>query len=236
MQHFIENSAGLTIRELIPIIQDRIMNKTSYFGIKTLKNPFDYWIYKEIIFKNKPDIIIEIGNHSGGSTLALAHLCELIGKGRIIGIDIDHERVPVYVKKNKRIKFITGDACDVFYQVKMKVKKNDKVLIIEDSSHTYENTLNILRLYSELIKPGGYFIIEDGICHHGFDHGPKPGPYEAVEAFLDKNPDFYLDREKESFLITWNPKGYLKRKGNTVIKRSLLKKAFNKLKRTLTLV
>jgi cephalosporin hydroxylase len=85
-------------------------------------------------------------------------------------------------------------------------------LVIEDSSHTYENTLNVLRLYSEFIKPGDYFIVEDSICHHGLLVGPNPGPYEAIESFIEEGADFVIDREQESFLITWNPKGYLKRR------------------------
>ena len=86
------------------------------------------------------------------------------------------------------------------------------VLVIEDSAHTYENTLQVLNLYSCFTKPGDYFIVEDSICHHGLDLGPKPGPYEAIEEFVSKNNDFIIDRKKESFLITWNPKGFLKRK------------------------
>ena len=56
-----------------------------------------------------------------------------------------------------------------------------------------------------------HFIVEDGICHHGLDLGPQPGPYEAVEAFVQANRTFVIDRLKESFGITWNPKGYLKK-------------------------
>ena len=87
-----------------------------------------------------------------------------------------------------------------------------RVLVIEDSSHTYENTLNMLRLYSKFIKLGDYFIVEDSICHHGLSVGPNPGPYEAIETFIRECEGFEIDRDKESFLITWNPKGYLKRK------------------------
>jgi cephalosporin hydroxylase len=56
-----------------------------------------------------------------------------------------------------------------------------------------------------------YLIVEDGNCHHGLDIGPSPGPYEAVEAFLQNNKSFAADRSKEAYGITWNPKGYLKK-------------------------
>jgi cephalosporin hydroxylase len=64
---------------------------------------------------------------------------------------------------------------------------------------------------------GGYFIVEDGICHHGLEIGPSPGPYEAVETFVAERSEFEIDRSREAFGITWNPKGYLKR----VIERRL---------------
>ncbi len=46
----------------------------------------------------------------------------------------------------------------------------------------------------------------------GLDVGPNPGPYEAIDAFVAENDGFEIDRDMESFLITWNPKGYLRRK------------------------
>ena len=66
---------------------------TTYFGIKTYKNPLDFWIYQEIIFKTKPDVIIEIGNKYGGSALALAHIQDNMDHGKIIGIDFEHVNV-----------------------------------------------------------------------------------------------------------------------------------------------
>jgi len=188
------------------------MTKTTYFGIRTLKSPVDFWIYQEIIFGTKPDVIIEIGNHCGGSTLALAHICDLLDSGRVIGLDISHTYVPEHVKKHPRITFIEGDACQSFGRVRKLISKEENVLVIEDSAHTYDNTLKVLMTYSTFIKPGNYFIVEDSICHHGLSVGPNPGPYEAIETFVNVNSDFEIDRSRESFLITWNPKGYLKRR------------------------
>lgn len=207
----LENSLDLKLKDILPDIQYRILNNTTYFGIKTLKNPFDFWVYQEIIYELQPDIIIEIGNYNGGSTLALAHILDNINKGQVIGIDIIHSSVPEKVKNHPRISLVTGDACENFEKVKKLIKSNDNVLIIEDSAHSYKNTLNILNQYSSLIKKNSYFIVEDSICHHGLDVGPNPGPYEAIEEFIKINPNFIVDREKESFVITWNPKGFIKR-------------------------
>jgi cephalosporin hydroxylase len=211
MTYYMEENLDMPLRKALAIIQDRIMNQTTYFGVRALKNPFDHWIYQELIYETQPDIIIEIGNASGGSTLSLAHICDLLGRGKIIGIDISHEGIPECVKNHCRITFIEGDACQCFADVAKLISANDRVLMIEDSSHTYQNTLNILRTYSVLLKPSDYFVVEDGICHHGLSVGPMPGPYEATEAFVKENGDFEIDRSRESFLITWNPKGYLRR-------------------------
>lgn len=212
MTYYLEEHLDMPISKCLLIMQARTMNRTNYFGVSTLKNPIDSWIYQEIFYETQPDVIIEIGNASGGSTLFWAHMCELIGKGRVIGLDLSHEHVPDHVKLNPRITFIEGDACQNFNTVRGLISDKERVLIIEDSSHTYDNTLNLLRLYSPLVKIGDYFIVEDSICHHGLPEGPKPGPYEAIETFMDENEEFEIDRSRESFLITWNPKGYLKRK------------------------
>jgi len=215
MAQFMEEHLDMPLREVLSIMQDRIMNQSTYFGVTAWQSPTDYWVYQEIIFETRPDVIIEIGNASGGSALALAHLCDLFGKGRLIAVDISHRKIPEHVRRHPRITWIEGDASRCFGRVAPLISKDDRVLVIEDSSHTYENTLNILRAYSDLLKEGDYFIVEDGICHHGLSLGPTPGPYEAVETFLKENLDFELDRGRESFLITWNPKGYLRRRGRS---------------------
>jgi cephalosporin hydroxylase len=206
-----EELLDMPLGKVLPLIQESIMNRTTYFGVQTLKNPMDAWIYQEIIFEMKPDVIVEIGNRHGGSALFFAHLCDALGKGKIIGLDLTHKTVPDRVKQHPRITFIAGDACQNVDRVERMISSDDRVLVIEDSSHTYENTLNVLRLYSKLTKLGDYFIVEDSICHHGLDTGPSPGPYEAIEDFVKENAEFEIDRSRERFLITWNPKGYLRR-------------------------
>jgi cephalosporin hydroxylase len=206
-----EDVLDMPLREVLNIMQGRILKESSYFGIKTLKSPVDFWVYQEIIFETKPDFIIEIGNFHGGSTLALAHLCDSIGHGHVIGLDIVHDKIPAIVRAHPRITLIEGDACASFPLVRKLVGEAGSVLVIEDSSHTFSNTVDVLETYCVLVKPDGYLIVEDSICHHGLDVGPNPGPFEAIAAFGVTNKDFEIDRSRESFLVTWNPKGYLKR-------------------------
>lgn len=211
-RRYLEQSAGLSLYQALDILQTRIVTGTTYFGVPTQKNPMDFWIYQEIIWERPPDVIVEIGNNCGGSALALAHLLDQIGHGRIIGVDLTHTRIHERARAHPRIEFIEGPGVDRAGDVRARIAPGDRVMVIEDSSHTYENTLGVLRAYAGLVQPGDYFIVEDSICHHGLEVGPNPGPFEAIEAFLGENADFETDRSREGFLITWNPKGFLRRR------------------------
>ena len=208
---YLEASLDLPLRQVLESIQHRILNETLYFGVRTLKNPLDLWVYQEIVFEVRPDVIIEIGTYHGGSTLALAHLCDALGSGRVIGVDRDQQEVSEVVRSHRRVTLIEGDATEVIGRVQSLLGHGDRVLVIEDSAHTYEHTLSVLRTYSGLVSLGSYLIVEDGICRHGLDVGPSPGPFEAIETFIAESGEFEIDRERESFLVTWNPKGFLRR-------------------------
>ena len=201
------------LKYVLERIQDRILKETYWFGVKTLKNPMDAWCYQEIVHEVRPDVIVEIGTRFGGSALCLAHLSDIAGKGRVISVDLNHSDVADAVRRHPRIELIEADAKAAFDEVSEKIHCDETVMVIEDSSHTYENTLDVLRTYSPIVSPGSYFIVEDTIVNHGLDFEHlSPGPFEAVESFLAENREFEADLSRESFLITWNPKGYLRRK------------------------
>jgi len=186
--------------------------ENTWFGRQAVKTPFDAWIYQEIIYKTKPTIIIEIGNYAGGSTLFLASIFDALGYGKVIGVDKDHQRVKDL--NHKRISWITGDATslEVFNKIKNEISTNDRVMIIEDSSHEFQPTLKILELYSQLVSKDCYFIVEDGICKEDYIvGGPKPGPFEATHEFLKNHPEFIIDKKMEKFFLTYNPDGFLKK-------------------------
>ncbi len=207
----IEESLLTPLENILPFLQKKITEQSHYFGIRTLKNPLDFWIYQELIFDARPDVIVEIGNYHGGSALALAHLLDQMSHGRVLAVDVDHSHVPEIVRTHPRITLVTGAALDVYPYVRSLIGKSDSVMVIEDSSHSYDNTLGVLRSYSSLVRQGGWFIVEDGICNHGIPVPFNPGPYEAIETFLIENSDFEADRSREAYVITWNPKGFLRR-------------------------
>ena len=136
-----------------------------------LKNPLDFWIYQEILWECRPDVIVEIGNFRGGSTLALAHTCDLLAKGTILAVDTTHDQIASAVHAHPRIQLITGDACEVLTRVKSAIPGTASVMVMDDSVHTYDHTLKVLEHYADVVTVGNYFIVEDGICHHGLDVG-----------------------------------------------------------------
>ena len=208
---YLEDVLDLPLRQVLALLHERTVRGSTYFGVRALKNAFDFWVYQEILFEVRPDVIVEIGNFHGGSLLALAHLCDALGTGRLIGLDVSHQKVPGIVREHPRVNLLEGPAASLVGEVRQQIAPGDTVLVIEDSSHTYDNTLEILRAYSPLVSPGSYLIVEDSVCHHGVDVGPDPGPYEAIEVFMSETKEFVIDRARESHVITWNPKGFLRR-------------------------
>jgi cephalosporin hydroxylase len=209
----VENSLNTPVRKLLELMHERKLTVTSYFGVQVLKNPLDMWVYQEMIFDQKPAVLVEIGNWQGGSALAFAHWFDLLGKGRVICVDVDHSLIQPVVWEHPRISFVTGDAAAVLPQVAASLvgEERNNVMVIEDSSHEMAQTLGVLRAYAPLTPIGRHFVVEDGICRHGIDMGPTPGPMEACEAFVAEDPRFEIDRSLENWLLTWNPKGFLRR-------------------------
>lgn len=205
-----ESRVNAPLANTLAMMQQRIASHTTYFGVRAQKCPMDHWVYQEIVFETQPDVIIEIGTNCGGGLLGLAHFCDLMNHGRVIGIDITLEHVAQAVRDHPRATLIESDACEAFPEVASLVQPGERVMVIEDSAHTYDNTLAVLRTYSPLVTPGCYFVVEDSICQHGVPVGPEPGPYEAIETFMKETGRFAIDRSRESFGITWNPKGYLR--------------------------
>ena len=189
----------------------RIWQKTSWLGTSVLKLPSDLWVYQEILYDIKPDIVIETGTMYGGSALYLATICDVIKKGMIVSIDINKkDDFPIH----DRIKYITGSSTnnDVVDQVKNFIKTGDKVMIILDSDHSKNHVLKEMQIYEKFVTKDSYLIVEDTIVNgHPVEPNFGEGPMEAVDEFLKTHDDYKIDKDKEKFLLTWNPNGYLKK-------------------------
>ncbi|MBB6445160.1 CmcI family methyltransferase [Bacillus benzoevorans] len=188
-----------------------IWRQTPWLGVMTLKCPFDLWIYQEILYETKPDWIIECGTFIGGSSLFLASMCDLIDHGKIITIDILDYKPK---KTHPRITYLHGSSTskEIEEKVKSMISEDETVMVILDSAHSKAHVLNELNIYSKLVTPGNYLIVED-TCVNAHPQMPYfgNGPLEAVLQFLTGNDRFIVDRAREKFLLTFNPSGYLKR-------------------------
>lgn len=184
---------------------------TRWLGVYTQKCPLDLWIYQETLWDTRPDVVVECGTAEGGTTLYLASMCDLIGSGRIVSVDIDTKpKRPAH----PRITYLSGSstAPDVFDAVKKHIARDEKVMVILDSDHSKKHVDEELKIYSNLVSRDCYLIVEDSnVNGHPVlpDHGP--GPMEAIDEFLQKDDRFIIDDGKEKFYMTFNPRGYLKR-------------------------
>jgi cephalosporin hydroxylase len=202
----------------------------SWFGVPIIQLPEDMVRYQELVFALKPDVIVETGVAHGGSLLYSASLCALIGKGRVIGVDIATR--PVNKQKIQahpladRITLIDGDsaALEVVAEVKKHIQPGDTVLVALDSNHSYDHVTRELKAYAPLVTKGSYIISTDGIMTdvadtpRGQPSWDKDNPERAAADFARDNPDFAIEEPvwpfNESELterITHWPGAYLKR-------------------------
>jgi cephalosporin hydroxylase len=212
-RYYDENYKTSLRQWLIRHQKEIVFDKVTWMGMPVWKNILDAWIYQEIIYEIKPDVIIEIGSRYGGSTLYLANLLDLLDKGIVISIDKDRS---VYHLEHDRVKVLTGSSSDpaIISEVD-RLCKGKSALVIQDGAHHKEQVLEDLENYSKFVGINSYFIVEDGIVdlfHPGDGLGfDQDGPLKATEAFLRRHSDFICDKSRERYLLTYNPGGFLKR-------------------------
>jgi cephalosporin hydroxylase len=184
--------------------------KATWLGTQALKNPLDLWVYQEILFETRPEVIVETGTYRGGSAFYLASVCDLMGVGEVISIDIEPLRADY--PAHPRITYLGGGSStdpDVVRDVRERAGER-RTLVILDSDHSQEHVEAELAAYASLVPVGGYLIVEDSNIGK-IRKDLMPGPLQAVVAFLESTDEFVIDREREKFLITFNPSGYLRR-------------------------
>ncbi len=211
-------------------IASSIKSKYSYnftwMGRPIIQYPQDMIAMQELIWDIKPDLIIETGIAHGGSLIFYASILELIGKGEVVGIDIDireHNRKEIEAHPMaKRIKMIQGSSIDSDTVEKVKGLANGKktVLVALDSNHTHDHVLQELKLYAGLTSIGSYCVVFDTVVEDlpkGMYGNNRPwdtgnNPKTAVFEFLKTNSDFVIDKRIDNkILISVAPDGYLKR-------------------------
>lgn len=197
----------------------------TWMGRPIIQYPQDMVAMQEIIWELKPDLIIETGIAHGGSLIFYASLLELIGKGEVLGVDIDiraHNRAEIEKHPMfRRIKMIQGSAIDkgIVEQVAAAAAGKKTVLVCLDSNHTHDHVLAELELYSPFVTLNSYLVVFDTIVEFlpkGF-FSDRPwsvgdNPRTAITEFLKKRDDFVIQKQIDNkLLVSVAPDGYLKR-------------------------
>jgi cephalosporin hydroxylase len=202
----------------------------TWLGRPIIQLPEDMIRLQEVIYRVKPDVIIETGIAHGGSLVFSASLCQLMGRGRVIGVDIEiraHNRAAVEAHElASRITMIEGSSTDptVVERVRSQIRPGESVLVILDSCHTKAHVLAELEAYSGLVSVGSYIIATDGIMRDLADvpRGEKgwaqDHPTAAAREFSQRHPQFVLGDPPWAFRetelrqpITYWPGAWLRR-------------------------
>ena len=195
----------------------------SWMGLPIIQMPSDIVAMQEIIWKAKPDVIIETGIARGGSLILYASILELLGKGKVIGVDIDlraHNRDAIETHPmSRRISLIDGSSTDpaTVALIASEVPPNAAVMVVLDSDHSKAHVLSELRALAKFVTTGQYLVVADTLL--GFlekDQTPRARagfwprgdePLAAVHEFLKENSDFVLDEELDGKMIFSSSRG-----------------------------
>lgn len=184
-----------------------------WLGVPIWQNVLDVWTIQQTIAEVKPALLIETGTDHGGSALFYANLMDLLGKGRVITIDI----VDLHKYEHPRVEFITDSstAPDVVASVKEAAAAADgPVMVILDSDHSHDHVAAELELYAPLVTPGSYLLSQDGVIDQFWIfRDTRPGPLKANRDFLSRHPEFEYDEERNrAFRLTQHPLGWMRRR------------------------
>lgn len=197
-------------------LKDQTFATTTWLRVPLVKTVADIAALQEIIAETRPELIVETGVYVGGSALLFASVQEMMGvDGRVIAVDTDLSFVNDRVREHPRIELIEGSSTDPEIVERIRnAAEGKRVMVDLDADHRAHHVLEELRLYSPLVSPGCYLVVEDGILG-GRPVRPEaaPGPSDALDAWLAEDPPFEPDRWRERFMLTQNPRGYLRRIG-----------------------
>lgn len=208
----------------------RYSYRFTWLGRPLIQLPEDVLRIQELVFRVEPDVIVETGVAHGGSLVLYASLCRALGKGRVVGVDIEikpHNRAAIEAHPlASSITLVEGDsiAPSVVDEVRSSIGPEDRVLVILDSNHSKAHVLAELEAYSPLVSVGSYIVATDGIMAEVAEvPGGRPewtwdNPQEAAREFVAGNPSFELEEPVPLFdegavksQATYWPSAYVRR-------------------------
>jgi len=183
----------------------------SWMGRPIIQLPEDLVRTQELIYQLRPDVIVETGVAYGGSLIFYAGLCEAMGHGRVIGVDVEirkHNRAAIEAHEmSPRITLVEGDSVspEIVNQVHSLIGPDETVLIILDSCHTKDHVTKELEAYHSLVSAGSYIVATDGIMKdvhdvpRGTPEWKDDHPAAAAQGFADRHSEFVLEQPKWPF-------------------------------------
>jgi cephalosporin hydroxylase len=201
----------------------RWIHGTTWMGEPLLNLAQDVLALQAMIWRTRPEFVVEIGVAWGGSTLFLASMLDLTGGQKVIGVDIFvppdlRERLGRHERLARRMEIIEGSSLDPAIVARVSgMVRGRRTLVILDSNHTHDHVLRELELYAPLVRAGQYLLCCDTIVEHADapatrtrEWGRGNSPATAVQAFLKGHPRFRVDQDLENrLLLTCHPGGYL---------------------------
>jgi len=203
----------------------------SWMGRPVIQLPEDMLRLQEVIFATKPDLLIETGIAHGGSLIFYASLFTAMGRGRVLGIDIEirpHNRTAIEAHPMfGLIDMIEGSsvAADTISAAREHIRPDDgTVMVVLDANHTKDHVLAELEAYGPMVTPGSWIVACDGIMSE-VAGGPRTGddwawnnPTEAAREFCAAHPDFVLEEPAFPFnegavthRVTYWPGAFIRR-------------------------
>lgn len=214
-----------SIEWLIESCKKRYSYNFDWLGRPIIQYPQDMLAMQEIVWRTKPELIIETGIAHGGSLIFHASMLELVGgEGQVLGIDVDirepNRRAIEEHPMSRRITMLQGSSTDpeIVSQVVALANGKRRVMVVLDSNHTHDHVLQELNLYAPLVTRGSYLIVLDTVIEDLPEDffpdrpwGRGNNPKTAVWQFLAENDRFEIDPEyQEKLLISVAPDGYLR--------------------------
>ncbi len=202
----------------------------TWMGRPMVQLPEDVVRIQETIYRVLPDVVVETGVAHGGSLVFYASLLKAMGRGRVVGVDIEirpnNRRAIEEHELGSSIELIEGSsvAPATVERVRRAVGSAERVLVILDSNHTKSHVSEELEAYAPMIAIGSYIVATDGVMEDLSDvPGGKPewredNPASAAREFAAKTPTFVLETPPFLFhqavgdvQVTYWPSAYLRR-------------------------
>ena len=205
-------------------------HKNTWMGIPIIRLPEDLILQQEIVWSEKPDLIIEIAVARGGGLVYNASLQETCGiPPNVVGVDnkiFEHTHEAIANNRfNESIRLIEGNSisAEVLSRIQSIVATSRKTLLILDSDHSCRHVLGELRSYVPLLPKLSIIMVCDTLIDE-YPEGTYPdrswsdgkGPLYAINIFRteSKSVEPFMENETRALVLSEIRDGLLRKVSN----------------------